>query len=133
MWRSEGRDTLSKKVLGLKIFKLFVNWLIFFLYLLKNKIIYNFVNLRLKKRKDIISLSSFLLLLDPGPGSEIRDGKRSGSGMNIPDPHYWKHMKTPILKNISRGANGWKNNGWKTLDMYVDHLLDGQWPEKGRK
>jgi hypothetical protein len=23
------------------------------------------------------------------PGSEIRDGKKSGSGINIPDPQHW--------------------------------------------
>jgi hypothetical protein len=30
--------------------------------------------------------------VDPGPGSEIsviRDGKKFGSGLNIPDPLHW--------------------------------------------
>ncbi len=62
----------------------FVNWLKFFLYLFKNKIIINFVKyLATKKLRTIFFFLLFLfLLLDPG--SEM-DKKKSGSGIIIPD------------------------------------------------
>jgi hypothetical protein len=53
----------------------------FFPYLLKNKIIYNFVKFMVTKkvRQQIFYPSSFLCCW-------FRDGKKSGSGKNIPDP-----------------------------------------------
>jgi hypothetical protein len=67
-------------------FKLFFNFCqgaqifnYFFLCLFWNKIVYNMCNLWLQKSKTkIFSLSSFLLLLDPGSGMEnirVRDTK----------------------------------------------------------
>jgi hypothetical protein len=57
---------------------------VYFLNLLKNKITFNFVIfVATKKRKD--NKFFFTLAIFWGPGSEIRDGQKSGSGLNIPD------------------------------------------------
>jgi hypothetical protein len=66
----------------------------FFLQHFKNKIIHNFVNFAATKKgmtKNFLHPSLLLRFLDPG--SEIRDPgsgmvKKSGSGMNIPDPQH---------------------------------------------
>jgi hypothetical protein len=60
-----------------------------FLHQFKNKIIYIFVMFVATKKDIAINFFpplSFVAVLDPGP--EIRDGQKSGSGINIPDPQH---------------------------------------------
>jgi hypothetical protein len=56
----------------------------------------------------MVGTFSFVAVLNPG--SEIRDGQKSGSGINIPDPQHWEEtqkVKTRVLsgkKFINRNS-----------------------------
>ncbi len=78
--------------------QVFVNWPKSFLYLFKNKMISNLWSLWLQKREDnciIFTLFCCWWIRDQGCG--IRDGKKSGSGINIPDP---QHCCVPFLCTV---------------------------------
>jgi len=62
---------------GLKILKFFVNGLKLFLYLFKNKIIFNIVKFTATKRKDMKPFLFFLLF---DPGRKKNRFQDSGSG-----------------------------------------------------
>jgi hypothetical protein len=68
----------------LKIHKFFIN-LLTFLCPLKNKIILYFVNLWGQKGRTKFPHLFFVLA-----GSGIRDGRKSGSGINIPHPQHFR-------------------------------------------
>jgi hypothetical protein len=58
---------------------------------------YDFQFYEFKMGQQIIPPSLFFLLY---PGSEIRNGRKSGSGIKIPDPQHWLHC-TSFLPSIT--------------------------------
>ncbi len=99
------------KIFRLKLFKFFCPFAQIpvpnFLYLFKNKIIFNFVKLMPKKvtvKQHFLSFF-FVFVVESwiwDPGSEIREGKKSGSGINIPDTQRTR----PWCSECPRPAGG---------------------------
>ncbi len=89
---------LSDNFLGKKFYNSLIIGPNFFLQHFKTKTMYSFVKFvaTLKGMTSNFFYPSLLLLfLDPG--SEIRDGYKLGSGINIPDPPHWQNILVTIL------------------------------------